>query len=70
MAEAALKNSDLFNPASIDTWEGWRKELFLKLDLSPRLLTQFSEKREEILGLHRQFNEKLIEMYKHKCNLL
>jgi hypothetical protein len=42
MAEAALKNTDLFNPASIDTWESWRKELFLKLNLSPRVLQQFS----------------------------
>ena len=45
LAEAAFKNSDLFNPDSIDTWEEWRKELFYKLNLSPQTLAKFSGKR-------------------------
>jgi len=45
LAETAFKNSDLFNPASIDTWEEWRKEMFEKLDLSPEILAHMSGKR-------------------------
>jgi hypothetical protein len=55
-AEVALKKTDLFNPSSIDTWEEWRKEMFLKLELSEETLRYFSVARTEILQIQGKFN--------------
>ena len=55
-AEVSFKNTDIFNPSSIDTWEEWRKELFLKLDFNQDVLDHISNKRLDFIKLDRKFN--------------
>lgn len=75
ISEAAYNSTDIFSPTYRDHLienqnENEKLEFIKKISPSDEIIQKLLEKKTDLINLRVKFNEKVMEMYNNKCDLI